>query len=272
MLPLFVTALLFLAALRIGPERARNGMTNIRSTLVLVLALQLALPLIVIMVALGLGLATSPFVLAAALVLAAPALSGSPNLAIILGADPEPAFRLLIVGTMVLPLTILPIFWLLPQFGDFLLAAATALKALMAIVTAMGAGFVVRIYGLPRPTPIQSDALDGAMTVALVVMVVGLMAALRPALSQSVGVVMGWLSLAFAVNIGMQVVSFYSARRILPPRETVPVSIVAGNRNVAIFLVALSPAAAEPLLIFLGCYQIPMYLTPLLMKRFYKPA
>lgn len=108
------------------------------------------------------------------------------------------------------------------------------------------------------------------MTIALAVIVIVLMAALRPALAHSVWVVLGWLALAFLVNVGMQVLSFMIFRRALPRTDRAPVSIVAGNRNFAIFLVALSPETAEPLLIFLGCYQVPMYLTPLLMDRLYR--
>lgn len=49
-------------------------------------------------------------------------------------------------------------------------------------------------------------------------------------------------------------------------RAAVPLSIIAGNRNIALFFVALSDEVTAPLLIFIGCYQIPMYLTPILMK------
>ncbi len=269
-LPYLVMALLFLVALRIGPERARHGMSNLRTTLALVLTLQLAFPLVVMGFALAFGVGASPYVLAAVLVLTAPSVSGSPNFAIILGADPEPAFRLLIVGTAVLPVTMLPILWLLPQFNDVTTILFPALRALIAIVFAMGLGFLVRATLMPNPTADQTHAMDGAMTTALAVIVIGLMAALRPAMAQSIGTVAGWLALAFAVNIGMQALSYVLFRRAVPRTDLAPVSIVAGNRNFAIFLVALSPATAEPLMIFLGCYQVPMYLTPFVMDRLYR--
>ena len=55
----------------------------------------------------------------------------------------------------------------------------------------------------------------------------------------------------------------------MPSVKTVPISIVAGNRNIALFLVALPAEITNPLLIFIGCYQVPMYLTPILMRRLY---
>ena len=269
-LPVLVIALLFLVALRIGPVRARQGLSNLQSTLAFVLILQLVFPLIVVGLALAFGVGASPYVLAIVLVLAAPSVSGSPNFATILGADPEPAFRLLIVGTAMLPITMLLILWLLPQFNNPTTILIPALRTLVAILCAMGIGFLARTTLLPNPNDNQISALDGAMTVALAVIVVALMSALRPAMAESVGTVLGWLTLAFGVNFGMQVLCFVFFQRAVRPADRVPFAIVAGNRNFAIFLVALSPAAAEPLLIFLGCYQVPMYLTPLLMDRFYR--
>ena len=51
--------------------------------------------------------------------------------------------------------------------------------------------------------------------------------------------------------------------------EPVGPAIVAGNRNAALFLMALPASVTEPLLILLGCYQLPMYLTPILLARLY---
>ena len=55
-------------------------------------------------------------------------------------------------------------------------------------------------------------------------------------------------------------------RNGLSPAYAAPLAIVAGNRNVAIFLIAASASQSEEFLIFLGCYQFPMYLTPILMR------
>jgi len=227
------------------------------------------LPLAAYLAANLLGLQYSPYVMAIVLVLAAPALSGGPNLAILLGANPVPAFRLLIVGTAMLPLTILPIFWLLPQLGDLASATYTALRLLAVIAMASALGLIASAVLFPTRTDHQIATMDGAMTLTLAVIVVGLMAALRPALASSPQTVLYWLALAFCLNLGLQLLTFSLLKRVGSQDECVPFSIVAGNRNVAIFLVTLSPSAAEPLLIFLGCYQVPMYLTPIIMRRIY---
>ena len=57
-------------------------------------------------------------------------------------------------------------------------------------------------------------------------------------------------------------------------REGQPVvgpAVVAGNRNIALFLLALPSGVTDQILLFVGCWQFPMYLTPLLLRRIYRP-
>ena len=49
-----------------------------------------------------------------------------------------------------------------------------------------------------------------------------------------------------------------------------PLAIVAGNRNIALFLTALPSTITDPLLLFIGCYQVPMFLTPIMLNRLYR--
>ena len=99
-----------------------------------------------------------------------------------------------------------------------------------------------------------------------VVIVIGLMSAVGPVLRSDPASLIFWISLAFALNFGAQFVAYL----ILKSRpDAVPVSVIAGNRNIALFLVGLPASITDPVLIFIGCYQVPMYLTPLLMRRFY---
>ena len=43
-----------------------------------------------------------------------------------------------------------------------------------------------------------------------------------------------------------------------------------GNRNIALYLTALPIVQMEPLLLFIACYQVLMYLTPLIGNMFYR--
>ena len=87
----------------------------------------------------------------------------------------------------------------------------------------------------------------------------------------------GWtLAAACIANFSLQLAAWFVLKYVrgvsgLQDGTAVPYAIIAGNRNVALFLAALPAAQTEPLMLFIGCYQIPMYLTPLLFRRLYKP-
>ena len=74
-----------------------------------------------------------------------------------------------------------------------------------------------------------------------------------------------WLGFALLLNFGTQILTFRASRQ-----KNAGAAIVSGNRNIALFLIALPEAVIDPLLIFIGCYQIPMYLTPILLRRLHE--
>lgn len=271
-LPQMVAGLLFLNAYRIGLRRAAGGLRDGLGTLSAVLLLQLALPLLALGAAALLGLAATPAALALILMLSAPSVTGSPNITVLLGHPPEPAFRLLILGTALMPLTVIPVFLLAPGLGgqanlsDVLLAAGRLVATIGLVVLA---GFLLRRLAAPQLSNGQAAAIDGLTVIALAVIVVALMAALGPALRQDPWLVLQWMGFAFAANLGLQMLTWAVTRR-RAGSGAAAVSVVAGNRNFALFLIALPAATTEPLLIFLGCYQVPMYLTAILMRPLYR--
>lgn len=264
-----VALLLFLAALRVGPDRL-GGLRAGRRTLGLILTYQAALPLLATLLCLWLGVAQHPLAMAAILMLSASSISGSPNLAILSGADPAPAFRLLVFGTALLPLTVIPVFQLMPGFGAGMAVLWSAARLLAVIALAALAAYALRKSGLVRGDPASLTALDGLSAIAMAVIVVGLMSAVGPALLDNPARLMGWLAFACALNFGAQITAALILRHSPLPAPDLPgLAIVAGNRNIALFLVALPPQVTDPLLIFIGCYQIPMYTTPLVLRGFY---
>ncbi|MCB1363262.1 MAG: hypothetical protein KDK02_04025 [Rhodobacteraceae bacterium] len=269
-LPQMVAALLFLTALRIGPREAVHSLHALGRTALAVLVLQLALPLALVALLVLAGLSLGPLAAAMVLVLSAPSISGAPNFTLMTGHDPAPALRLLVLGTALVPLTALPVFWALPVLGDPAAVLGAAGRLMAVIFGATGLAFALRLVLAPRLRPQVVTALDGATAIALAVVVVALMSALAPALARDPLAVLGWLAAAFAVNFGFQLAAFALIRQ--RSADAVALSIIAGNRNIALFLVALPQATTDPLLIFIGCYQIPMYLTPVLLGRFYGAA
>lgn len=266
-LPELVALLLFLTAMRIGLRAAIGGLHEARNALMLVFAYQMVLPLAALGVFSTMGVAETPLAIALVLMLAAPSVTGAPNFAILLGHDPAPAMRMLILGTALFPLTVLPVLSIAPGLGGAGEVLVAAARLFLVIAGAVLAGFATRALLPPRDAPRFDRALDGASALALGVVVIGLMAALGPALAESAVRVAGWLVAAVCINFGLQALAALVLGRHCP--ATAALSVVAGNRNIALFLVALPAAQTDPLLVFIGCYQVPMYLTPLLMGRFY---
>lgn len=267
-LPEMVAFLLFLAALRIGPRQAIGASRDFSATLVVVALFQIAMPLALFAVFNLLGL-SGPLTFAIILMAAGASISGSANLAILSKADPAPALRLIVVGTALLPLTVLPTFWILPQLGSPQVVLAVAARLLAIIIIAAIAGFGLRHLVLSDPQETQLKMVDGLSAIAMAIVVVGLMAAIGPALRAEPQHVLIAMAAACAANFGLQLLVWFSTPIFGERSERASWAIVAGNRNMALFLAALPGSVIDPILLFIGCYQIPMYLTPLLFSRFY---
>jgi len=264
-LPEMIAALLFVAAFRIGPRAALGNLRDLRHTLRIALIYQLAAPLLVLGLAAGLGALNSTAMLAVILVLASPSVTGSPNFTLLMGQDPSAAMRLLLLGTAVFPFTALPVLLCYPPFGAPAAVVLSSLKLLAVVFGAVGAAFALRHLAGDRVTPDRQQAFDGAAAILLAVMVVGLMSVAGPVLKTDPARFARWLGFALTLNFGLQLLAW----RFLPgisARDLPGISVVAGNRNIALFLVALPESTIDQLLLFIGCYQIPMYLTPTVMK------
>jgi len=263
-----IALLLFVSALRIGPHAALGGLRDLGGSLRLVLLYQLALPLCALGLVVAFGVASAPAALALVFVLAAPSVTGNPNFAIMMGEAPEAAMRLLMVGTLIFPLTALPILWLSPALADFTAVLTSAARLIAVIVGAVGVAFALRWRGPRTLGDDARQALDGTAAILLAVVVIGLMSAVGPALLATPGLFAIWLLFACGLNFAAQALAIWGLGPRLPPEDRVAVAVVAGNRNVALYLVALPVEVAEQLLLFIGCYQVPMYLTPLVMRPF----
>lgn len=263
-LPWMVAVLLFFSAFRIGPAETIGQMTRLWRPLRDVALLQLLLPVAGFALFSVLGVIGTIPALSVMLMLSAPSITGAPNFVVLAGKDPAPAMQILIFGTALFPLTVLPVLWLMqdamPGAAD-VLAAAGRLVAVVAL--AVGLGFAARALILPRPDAGQTRRLDGIGVILLAIIVIGLMAGVAPLIDTGWRAVGFWLAVVFAANFGLQLAVFLILRA--RTSHQVALSIIAGNRNVALFLVALPATTVDALLPFIACYQFPMYLTPLLL-------
>ena len=269
-IPFFTALLLMVASFRIGPAGLIGALGQLRQHVVLTVLSQALLPicLIVFLSVFGIsGWLVMPLLLVAA---AAP-ISGAPNLVIMLGHKPAPALRQLVVGTALLPLTLIPVLMYLPEIGNVSVVVLTTGKLLLVILGAACVGCALRLLPRWRDLDEQGAAkVDGASAIVMAMAVIGLMSGINEAFSASPSKLLLLLLFAFVLNIGLQVAGSFFWGRYFGAEYDVPMSVISGNRNVALFLTALPVSVTEPLLAFIGCYQFPMYLTPLLMQRLYK--
>ncbi len=259
-----VIAVLFLAMLKIGPQGLRTGRRTMTRSLGITLAFQMVLPCAAAALFLMLGILDQPLALGTVLILAAAPITGAAPIAAMAGGDPAPALRQTILGTALLPLTVLPVFALAPAFGDTSAILGTALRLLAIIGLCAAAAFALRATGAAERTP---SLVDAASAILLALVVVGLMSAAADTLRQNPAQLALTLAVVSALVFGIQA----ALLRLWPgASDAIPLAVTAGNRNVALFLGVLPASATADLLLVIGCYQIPMYLTPLILPRLAK--
>lgn len=293
-IPYLIAVLLFVAWLRITDSNGTNDSISTNSInantsiwarfaflkdcklIGGVLVAQLVLPLVLYFL---LSLSGIPVIwcMAAVLVAAAAPISGGPNIVLLMKGDASLALRWLTVGTMLMPLTSIPVLALLLPSEPKLAVGLAIVKLLLIITIAMFAAIAVHNYGWGKAmkTPRFQEILDGIAAILLASMVIGLMSAVHHPTS-TVPVMGKMLLLAITINVGLQllgivVASFSPSLSLsLSKQAVVSFGVLNGNRNIALFLAALPVGVTEPLLLFIACYQIPMYLTPLVGKPLYR--
>jgi ACR3 family arsenite transporter len=264
-----VAGLLFLAALRIGPRQVLGALGDVGTSAGLAVLFQIGFPLAAIGLFAVLGLTGTALATFFILMLAAPPVTGSPHLTVMCGGEPAPALRQLVIGTMLLPLTVIPVFWITPSLGDPRAVLGAAGGLMLLITGATGIAFLIRSTVFISPSDEALSTIDGLSAIAMAVVVVGLMSAVGPALRETPLRVGAILLLVCAVNFAVQSIVSGVTRAAGSTIRAPATGIVAGNRNIALFLTVLPPHVLDPILLLVGCYQIPMYLTPALMRRYY---
>jgi len=268
-IPHFIALLLLCASFRIGPTQALRVANDLRKHIGITLLMQVAVPIVIALIVWFLEF-QNIFVTALLLVAAAAPISGSPNLVIMLGHAPAPALRQLVIGTAMLPFTVIPIFLLMPNFGSVVVIALSAAKLLLVIGGASIVGFYIRWKWVKVLNDKGIQSVDGLSALLMALVVVGLMSALGDAWRHRPEQLVVMMIFVFALNFGLQAIGYQFWHRVAGVEYRVPLSVISGNRNVALYLTALPASVVDHLFLFIGCYQFPMYLTPLLLRRFYR--
>jgi Co/Zn/Cd efflux system component len=157
-----------------------------------------------------------------------------------------------------------PVLALSPAFGGASEVVAAVLRLLAVITVAGGLALWLRSRGIVPGTPRAMTAIDALAAVLLAVVVIGIMSAVGQTLRDDPAVFRRAMLFVCAIGFGLQALAVL----MLPAGPERPaLAVVAGNRNMALFLGVLPAAVTDDLLLLIGCFQVPMYLTPLVLPR-----
>jgi len=264
--PLLVL-LLVISFLQLNESIQPLRLAEVRRTLLLLLTIQLALPIVVLII---MRMASVPVAwqIPITLVGAASSITGGPSIVMMLGGNGAAAIRLLVISTLALPLTAFPVLAMLPLHSSPTLLVKTALVLTLVVLGAYVASRLLRKFVIGAYNNQQREVLDGMAALLLAFIVLGLMAAIHTAWDQP-GLLLRTFFMACVVNFVYQSVGL-GLNRLFSMNLPIVLGVMTGNRAVAIFLTALPASTYQPFLLFIACYQIPMYLTPLLGNYLYR--
>jgi BASS family bile acid:Na+ symporter len=215
-------------------------------------------------------LAGLPPGLAQALVIngAAPSLVASVALAQLLGLDAPLAVLLVVATTLVLPLTLTPVLFLLLDLELTIDVVAFLGRFALFIGLPFAAAWGLRLL-LPDDVIERNGALlDGANVVILVLAALAMMDGVTARLFAAPMTVALFLAAAVAFNAGFQAlgaVLYWRRGR----RTAFSMGLSLGNRNMALMLVLTGGLLGPDLALYVAMAQIPVYLLPLVAKPLY---
>lgn len=233
--------------------------------------LLLACPLLVFAVLQPVGL-PRPLMEAIVLMAAAPPITGTVAIALILGLDAALAVIVMVLATALVPFTLPPLALLLLDIEvQMSLVEFMGHLALM-VGFAFGAAALAR-WRLP-PGWLQQNQrlLDGGSVIALVLFAIAIMDGVTAKLLAQPGYVILATASAFVINVALQAVGYVVGRGVF--RLNIPAAItlgvLAGNCNMGLVMVALADRAVFDMVVFFAMGQLPMYMLPGLLEPVYR--
>jgi len=216
-------------------------------------------PFLVGIAARGAGL-PQELTLALVLAVAAPPSSGTAAVARMLGLDGALALVATFAAMAIAPLSVPMLAALFGSVAVDPLALAWRLAVL--IGGAEGIALLLRRHAAPLLAR-HGDAIDVLVLAALLVFALSTMAGMRARIMSDPVTALGYVALAFAVNLGLQALG-----ALLPGSVTrrATAGLVLGNRNVGLVWSALGTAVTPQVALYFAATQLPIYTLPRLLQ------
>jgi BASS family bile acid:Na+ symporter len=265
-----VALLMTLVLLRIDPAQVLGWVRRPGLVLGLSCWVLVACPLIAFAVTRAAGLDGA---LGAGVVLGAAACAAvsAPAFARLVGLDAEVSLVVSVATTALLPFTAPPLALGLLGLDLAISMGGLMLRLLLIVGVPAAVAMLLRRLAGPGRLARAAPAVDGAVVLILVVFAFGVMDGVQARLLEQPGWVLGGIALALAANLGLNGLTVL-ALWPLGGRLALATGLLAGNRNQALFLAVLPAAADRGVLLYFALAQIPMFLSPFLLRRIYRRA
>jgi BASS family bile acid:Na+ symporter len=263
-----VFLLMVLVLLRVDPAQVIAYLRRPLLVAALLAWLLVASPLILWALLWTLGI-THPFAAGLVIVATGCAATSSPAFARLVGLDGEIAFVVAMLSTLILPFTAPPL--ALGLLGIDLAISVTGLMLRLALLVGLPLliSIVLRRWMGPARLDRWGRAVDGAVVLLVVLYGFGVMDGVLAQLVAAPALVLTGIAIAFAGALAMNAMTALAFAGF-GRRVALSAGLMAGNRNMALYL-AVIPATADPhIILSFVLFQFPLFLSPFLLKPVYE--
>jgi len=263
-----VFILMVLVLLRVDPAQVLTYLRRPLLVVALLAWLLIGTPLLAWTVLTALGI-TGP--LAYGLVIAATgcAATSSPAFARMVGLDGEIAFVVAVLSILLIPLTAPPL--ALGLLGIDLAISMTGLMLRLALLVLLPLAISIGIRRVVAPEKLNQwgRAVDGAVVLLVVFYGFGVMDGVLAQMLLEPGFIFTGVAMAFGGMLAMNAVTALVFMGF-GQRLALSAGLLAGNRNMALYLAVLPEATDPGILLFCVLCQFPLFLSPFLLKPLYE--
>lgn len=237
----------------------------------IIVFLLLVCPLLVFALLTPLGL-PRPLMEAIVLMSAAPPITGTVAIALILGLDAAFAVIAMVVATALVPFTLPPLALLLLNIEVQMSLMEFMGRLALMVGVAFSAALVAHWKLPPGWLQKNKQLMDGSSVLALVLFAIAIMDGVAAKLMAAPGYVILATASAFIANLLLQGLGYAVGRYALRLNQTTALTlgILTGNCNMGLVMVSLADRAVFDMVVFFAMGQLPMYMLPGLLQPLYR--
>lgn len=263
-----VFCLMVLVLLRVDPVQVLAYLRRPLLVMALLAWLLVAVPLLAFAVTRALGL-DGPLATGLVVVATGCAATSSPAFARLVGLDGEIALVVALLSTLLIPFTAPPLALGLMGIDLGISIQGLMLRLLLLVGLPLVISVVIRRLAGPARLAHWGRAVDGAVVLLVVAYGFGVMDGVLAQMLEQPGFILAGIAMAFGGTLAMNVataLAFMGAGQ----RIALSAGLLAGNRNMALYIAVL-PATTDPgILLFCVLCQFPLFLSPFLLKPLYE--